>query len=143
MTPHVLRRIWFGIACLVSAGCGGGEKGTRCDVAGTVTFDGTPLVAGRIYFTPDASKQNTGPQGVADINDGRFDTHAGRGKGGPGGPVIVLIQGFDGKSTAEKLMGNAVFTYEAKIELPRESATRDFHIKSTEVRKTAGTGPAQ
>jgi hypothetical protein len=133
--------MWFGIACLVAAGCGG-EKGTRCDVAGTVTFDGTPLVAGRIYFTPDASKKNTGPQGVADIRDGRFDTRIGRGRGGPGGPVIVLIQGFDGKTTAGKPMGNATFSYETKIELPRESATQDFHVKSAEVRKATSTGPA-
>jgi hypothetical protein len=139
VTPRVLANLCLGVACLAAAGCGG-EKAARSDVAGVVTVDGTPLVAGRIYFTPDASRQNSGPQGVADIKDGRFDTRVGRGTGGPGGPVTILIQGFDGQITPDRPMGNAIFTYEAKVELPRESATRNFDLKSAEVKKIHHAG---
>ncbi len=140
MLPRIFNGFWIGAACLFFAGCSSGDKVQRCDVSGNVTYDGAPLAAGRIYFAPDASKQNTGPEGVADIKDGHFDTRAGRGKGGPGGPVVVMIQGFDGQVTDQKPMGNAIFKYETKVELPRETATKDFDLKPADVKKIAGPG---
>src|SRR5689334_1330990 len=94
--------VWPVAACLALAGCGGGTAG-RYEVAGAVTYDGKPVPTGKVYFTPDASKQNAGPQGVGDIKDGRYDTR--QGKGGPGGPVLVHIEGYDGRATAESPMG--------------------------------------
>lgn len=144
VTSRILANLWLGVACLASAGCGGpGEMATRFHVAGVVTVDGTPVVAGRIYFTADASKHNNGPTGGADIKNGRFDTRVGVGKGGPGGPVTVLIKGFDGQIAPQRPMGNAIFTYTVKIELPRESATTNFELKSAEVTKVIGGGTPQ
>jgi hypothetical protein len=142
MTTKSARVLWLSAAALALAGCRGGQTASRFDVAGTIAYDGQPLPAGRIYFTPDPGKQNTGLQGVADVKDGHYDTRVGRGIGGPGGPVIVLIQGFDGNVTAERPMGNAVFSYKTTIELPRDSATKDFDLKRAEVEKIEVTGPS-
>src|SRR5690348_2686083 len=80
------------LVCGLAAGCGGG-KGHR--VSGKVTFKGAPVPAGRIYFTPDSTKGNTGPTGYADIKDGAYDTAAAGGQGVTGGPVVVAIEGND------------------------------------------------
>src|SRR5205807_6772258 len=76
-------------ACLAAPGCGG-SRGV--EVSGEVTFDGKPVPAGRIYFNPDVTKGNDGPQGYAEIHDGKFDTSKG-GKGACGGPTVVVISG--------------------------------------------------
>jgi hypothetical protein len=74
------------------AGCS--ESGpARYRIQGTVEFDGRPVPAGTIYFDPDSSKGNKGPQGFATITDGKFDTDIG-GKGRVGGPMTVRINGL-------------------------------------------------
>jgi len=100
-------------------GCG--EEGNKLfRVCGSVTFDGRPVPAGKVYFIPDESQGNSGPQGRADIKDGRYDTETG-GKGTNGGPMIVRIEGFDGPTL--------LFTgYETTVDLPRRTATQDFDV---------------
>ena len=55
---RALRRLFGSISLLVlavaAAGCGG-DGANR--VSGKVTFNGKPLPAGKIYFTPDGAKQ--------------------------------------------------------------------------------------
>src|SRR5204862_378695 len=75
-----------GVLGLAAVGCGE----SRVEVSGEVTFDGKPVPAGRIYFNPDFTKGNDGPQGYADIKDGKFDTRN-KGKGACGGPTIAVI----------------------------------------------------
>src|SRR4051812_20918005 len=68
------------VAAIVATGCGdGGPK--RARVTGEATFDGQPIPHGNVVFTPDGSKKNSGPQGIAEIRDGKFDTGATDGKG--------------------------------------------------------------
>jgi hypothetical protein len=122
-----------GLALLALAGCGG-EGGGRRQVSGTVNYDGQPVAAGRITFSPDASKQNSGPQGFAEIRDGKFDTRRG-GKGGPGGPVVVKVEAFDGQPAEGRPLGALLFTYETKVELPQDNATHDFAIRPDQVIK--------
>jgi len=83
----------FTLCCLgLIAGCS--ESGpTRYRIQGTVEFDGQPVPAGAIYFDPDSSKGNKGPQGYATITDGKFDTELG-GKGHVGGAMTVRINGL-------------------------------------------------
>jgi hypothetical protein len=111
---------------LAAAGCEQGPR--RYNVAGTVTYDGRPLPAGMIYFDPDVSKKNDGPQGYAFIKDGKFDTA--ETKSGPvGGPHVARIEGFDGKPGEELPMGRPIFTdFSQPVDLPREDATLAFDV---------------
>jgi hypothetical protein len=116
----VLRASSLGACCLAlaCAGCGD-SKGNR--VAGTVTFKGNPVPAGKIYFNPDASKRNSGQAGFADIKNGRYDTAQRGAQGVVGGPTVVHIEGFDGS-------GVMLFTHDTAAELPKGSATKDFEV---------------
>lgn len=120
--------ILFGIVsiCLVP-GCGGV---TRHDVSGKVTFRGAPLPAGVIYFDPDVTKKNTGPQGYAIIKDGDYSTAILNGKGTVGGPHIARIEGFDGKEGNDLPLGQLLFSgYEQAVDLPKAATTLDFDVK--------------
>ncbi len=85
------------LAITMASLCGGGGCGRNDDglrVSGTVTFAGSPVPAGMIYFEPDADQGNAGPTGFAAIKDGRYDTAAhGRNRGAIRGPQRVRIDG--------------------------------------------------
>jgi len=123
------------LACGSLLGCGGGTKLNR--VSGRVTFNGQPVPAGKIYFTPDAAKGNSGPAGFADIKDGAYDTSAAGGQGVAPGPVAVRIEGTDGSK--------ALFVgYQTSVELPQGSSTQDFEVPSSAAKnlpKDAGPPP--
>src|SRR6266540_5886869 len=79
----------------VVAGCGdSGPK--RLRLTGTATFDGKPIPYGDVVFTPDGSQKNSGPQGIAQIRDGKYDTAGSDGKGFAGGPTVVHVTGLTG-----------------------------------------------
>ena len=105
---------------LATAGCGGGPK--MYPVSGTVTYDGKPLPAGQISFEADVTKGHDGPQGMAYIKDGRFDTAQQKGKGVLGGPYVIRIQGFDGTPGNELPMGKPLFTDFVRATLERRVA---------------------
>jgi hypothetical protein len=115
--------------CLAVAGCGGPSA---VEVSGEITFDGKPLPAGRIYFNPDVTKGNDGPQGYAEIRDGKYDTRNG-GRGAWGGPTIAVIQGYDGsKGPTPGWLGNRLFReYQEAIDLPKEPCTRNFTVPAS------------
>jgi hypothetical protein len=116
------------VACWTIVGCG--ESGVH--VSGEVTFGGKPVPAGRIYFNPDFSKKNDGPQGYADIKDGKFDTRA-HGKGACGGATIVVINGFDGNAQpGAATKGDPLFhEYQVAIELPKVSSMQKFDVPAS------------
>jgi hypothetical protein len=123
------------LACLgiLCAGCGGGDSTTRYDVAGTVTFDGKPVPAGVILFTPDVSKNNRGPTGFAKIKDGKYDTRQ-EGKGTVGGPHTVAISGSDGARLPQQELpdGMPLFTdYGTAVDLPKAATTQDFEVPAS------------
>ena len=113
---------------LLALGCG--QSGpTRFDVSGQVTFAGNPVPSGWVSFTPDTTKGNSGPQGVAPIRAGTYDTASSHGKGTVGGPMIVRIEGFDGQATSDLPNGRPIFApYEVKVELPRERTTKELEV---------------
>ena len=139
---HPVRRAGV-LACLVALiGCGGDD---RIDISGTVIFNGKPVPAGRIYFTPDLSKGHDGPQGYAEILDGAFDTSK-EGKGPRGGPTIVTIHGYDGaKEIDSGSQGNPLFLdYHVSIDLPAATTTQKFEVPASaaaDVPKGPRTGP--
>lgn len=113
---------WVGAALMIVGICGCGESGpTRYRLSGAVLFDGKPLPAGRIVFTPDGSLKNSGPQGVAEIRDGRYDTGSSGGKGIAGGPTVIFVTGLEGP-------GKVLCEQELKAELPRSDSTYDINL---------------
>ena len=59
-----------------------------------MTFNGSPVPAGRIDFMPDARRGNSAMAGFAKIVGGTYDTAAG-GIGSAGGPMTVLVSGYE------------------------------------------------
>ena len=84
---------------LFAGGCGGDEL-EKMDLSGNATFDGQPIVYGSIAFTPDASEGHKGgPQGFAEIVDGKYNT-AVKGEGIVPGPYKVRVTAFPSRPPA-------------------------------------------
>lgn len=111
------------------SGCGGGDSGPeRYELSGTVQFQGKPVPAGQIVFEPDSSKGSSGPQGVAEIRDGQYDTRNG-GRGTIGGPHVVRITGYDRISLDEMHPAKALFSeYKTTVDLSTQDGTYDFTV---------------
>jgi hypothetical protein len=113
-------------------GCGSTNDGPpRYRLSGSVTYNGSPVVAGFVTFAPDPAKKNSGPGGGASIRNGRYQTDAD--KGIVGGPHIVRIIGYDGIKTVlegeELTDGKPLFEpYEASIDFPKQNSTHDFVV---------------
>ena len=118
------------VSCGLGVGC---SDSIGFSVAGKVTFRGQPVPDGKIYFTPDATKGNTGAPGFADIKDGAYNTRASGGVGITGGPMLVRIEGMDGKSRGADLpYGEQLFLpYETTLDLPKGASTKDFEVPGT------------
>jgi len=105
----------------VVAGCGdSGPK--RLRLTGTATFDGKPIPYGDVVFTPDGSQKNSGPQGIAQIRDGKYDTAGSDGKGFAGGPTVVHVTGLTGPG------GKLLCEYEYPVDLPREDGAHNIEV---------------
>lgn len=124
----LLARCFVAAAMLLSlAGCGSGPS--LYDVSGKVMYGGKPLPAGVIYFDPDVTKNNDGPQGYAVIRNGEYNTAAAGGKPVIGGPHIARIEGFDGKPGEELPVGRPLFTdFRQALDLPKAPATQNFDV---------------
>ncbi|MHC2069418.1 hypothetical protein ACYFX5_18235 [Bremerella sp. T1] len=119
----------FSASALV--GCNGPttDGPERFPLTGSVTYKGSPLPAGKIYFEPDGKKDNSGPMVTAEIKDGKYETPAG--KGTVGGPHVVRIDGYDAKNVTEHdPLGKALFiNHMIEVNLPKEKGTEDFTIE--------------
>lgn len=114
-------------ALLALASCSDKSTG-RMDVWGTVTFQGQPVPAGLIVMNPDLGKGNDGPQGMAEIRDGRYDTRS-LDKGAPSGPVIFMIDGFDGVAQGDATSGKPLFIgHRVELDLPKEPSEQNIAI---------------
>ncbi len=121
------------------SGCGGNSDSgpDRFDISGTVTFKGKPVHRGTIVFSPDQSKGNAGPQGAAEIKEGKFDTSV-KGKGLVGGHHIITINGFDqvDENAKPKMSSDGMMTpqkplfptYTIQKDLPKENSTLDIDV---------------
>ena len=101
MARFIFGRAWLAVgvfAWLGIAGCGRGDGLERYHVSGTVTYQGAPVPSGLVTFSPDSSQGNRGPQGVAKIRDGKFDTRSEGGKAPVPGPQTVSVRGSDGRA---------------------------------------------
>jgi hypothetical protein len=111
---------------LLLIGCGDSVR--YYNLSGTVMYKGQPLPAGQIFFTADYTKGNDGMQGMAIIQDGKYDTRIYK-KGVLGGPYKIKIDCYDGKPGNElplgKLLGNAEFARD----FPKSDSVQDFDVK--------------
>ncbi len=111
-------------------GCGSGDSVRQYNISGSVKFNGQPVKYGRIIFDPDRTAGNNGPQGMAEINDGKYDTSSG-GKGVMGGKYDVIISGFTDKPNFndESVIVKPLFPEnKRKAELPNATTTLDFNL---------------
>ncbi|HBO44562.1 MAG TPA: hypothetical protein DD670_11630 [Planctomycetaceae bacterium] len=117
------------LACglLVGEGCG---KSTvkRHNLSGQVTFQGKPIPVGLIVFEPDATKGNRGPQGFAQIFDGRYETDK-FGKGAIVGALNVEITGFPpGDGSAGSPNVPLFPPYKTSVQISEETTTLNFEV---------------
>ena len=127
---------WLLVAIVLTSavGCNStSQSATAYHVQGNVEFDGRPLPAGKVYFTPDSSQGNQGPQGIATIKDGKYNTRDSR-FGVVGGPYIVRVEGYDGvkpPNDEDNLFpdGQVLFRdYEIKIDFPQKDHVEDIVV---------------
>lgn len=115
------------LALLGLCGCGGSGGVDRYELSGAATYGGRPLPAGVMFLQPDTSRGNDGPGTMTEINDGRYQTFAG--KGTVGGPHVVRITGYDGPPGGETSGGRRLFReYRFQVDLPRHDASHDFDV---------------
>lgn len=108
---------------VLASGCGPRDTRIRNRVSGTITHAGKPVVAGEILLVPDGEKRNSGPEGLALIENGRFDTRGSRAPGVDGGPMVVEVTGYMDERRSR------AFMHSFKAELDRLPAmTLDIKI---------------
>ncbi len=119
----LLATILVSFSLTICLGCSRQEKLYR--VSGSVTYDGKPIPKGLIFFDP----KTDGPQGFANIVEGKFDT-AKQGRGVRGGSYNVRVNGFDGKEANEAPFGQALFPeYTGTKDLPQADSTYDLDVQ--------------
>ena len=118
----MIRRTMVGLVACLFVACAANDGPKRFRVSGEAKFDGQPIVHGDVLFTPDGAKGNSGPQGIAQIRNGKFDTAAPDGKGIAGGATVIRVTGLNG------LGGKLVCECEMKKDLPRADGTLDIDV---------------
>ncbi|MBX3442655.1 MAG: hypothetical protein KF774_09610 [Planctomyces sp.] len=110
------------------SGCGSKPDGPpRHELYGAVTAKGQPVQEGRIFFSPDGKKGNSGPGAVAIIKDGMYRTP--KGHGVVGGPHIVDILGYDAVDTSSDDEASAVTVKQIlPVDLPPIGGVYDFEL---------------
>lgn len=111
---------------VMSVGCGDDGKYT---VSGSVTFQGKPVPAGEIRFTPD--RGNKGPVVLARIKEGAYETP--RDKGLVGGYYQLRVTGYgaagNAKDPSAPDFGKQLFpTYREDVAFPAEDYQFDIRI---------------
>ena len=116
------------IALLISPGCSRKTDGPkRVTLSGLISYNAKPVRGGRIVFSPDDKKGNSGPGAIAFIREGEYETPPGHGV--VSGPHIVDILGYDEevdestdaepKSTVKKLL---------EVDIPVDGGRYDFAL---------------
>lgn len=117
-----LRPAVIAVVLAMLAGCGGPARPARYRVSGTVTCGGVAVPHGEILFSPDGQRGNTGPQGIAIITGGRFDTMGTRAPGAAGGPTVVRVTALE---TPE---GGLIAEHEFTLDLPKTDTEQAIEI---------------
>jgi hypothetical protein len=109
-------------AVLLAGGCSSDAEPKSYRVSGEAKYDGKAIPYGEVLFTPDGAAGNSGPQGIAIIHDGQYDTNTVEGKGIAGGPTVIRVTALD------KQGGNLLCEVEYKADLPRADGTHNIDV---------------
>jgi hypothetical protein len=109
------------VTAVLVAGCSDASGPKAYRLSGEAKVDGQPIPHGDVLFTPDGAAGNSGPQGIATITNGKYDTGK-DGKGVAGGPTVVRVTGLD------KPGGKVLCEYEYKVDLPKQDSTLDINV---------------
>jgi hypothetical protein len=129
---RICSAICLACAALSLAGCS--EDGpTRFHVAGNLTWKGQPIPSGYVTFSPDVKQGNSGPQGIAWIKEGKFDTRFTKGRGASPGAQVMHVYGYDGVNPSEEHpWGAPIFLrYETSIDVKDSSQQLDIAVPNT------------
>lgn len=110
------------------AGCGS-RPPARFSLRGKITMGAVPVPAGEILFEPDTANGGSGPGTIALIENGHYETPAGRGHAG--GPHILRITAYDGKADMDRMRpyGEVLFHgHQHREDLPKASAVLDLVV---------------
>lgn len=127
---------WMVATLVTAVGCGGGDSQERHRVSGRITFAGQPVNFGEVLFTPDASKGNSGAQGIANIVNGRYDTQGSRAPGVASGPVVVRVTALADAN------GKLLCEHEFPLEVSKGGMEHDIDIPA-DADKASGAPPAK
>lgn len=119
------------VCLLPLATCIACSKGDgRVNMSGSVTWKGQSVPAGMILFNPDVKAGNIGPQGMAPIENGRYDTRGTGGRPVTPGAHTATIHGYDGKNIDEDhRRGKRLFMpAEVAVTAPQNSGTVDLVV---------------
>lgn len=100
------------------------ENAGRLELEGEVTYKGSPVSFGNIQFDPDTSKGAKGPQGSADIIDGKFKTT--REFGPKSGPHNARVTGYAKKPDSPDV--RPLFS-NAKVDIDIPAGAKTLSIK--------------
>jgi len=124
-----LRLVGVTLALALSVSCSKTDQ-SRTRISGEAYFNGQPIPYGDVLFTPDGA--NPGPQGIATIKDGKFDTASSDGKGIAGGPTVIRVTGLSGPG------GKLLCEYEYTADLPTGESTLKIEVPASAAPKNAG-----
>lgn len=124
------RALVFGLmlGSVLLSGCGR-SKPPRSSFEGKVTYEGRPVVYGLLYFTPDSARGNKGVFGVAEINDGVYETNPDYGPSP--GPMLVTVHVYNAKPPGNRSVANIV---DLPVDFSSPTASRDFHVTAKDVK---------
>ena len=115
------------VAALLCSGCGR-DGPPRYRVAGTVTYGGQPVQAGRVILEPDAEAGNSGPAAYADIRAGRYETLPEMGC--VGGPHVVRVICLTGVPEGSELAEGRMICpeYREDLDVPQKNSQHNIDV---------------
>lgn len=129
ISPLVCRLCVVALLGVFVCGCENGQI-DRYGVSGSVSYRGEPVPSGQVSFMPDRSRGNKGPQGFAEIVDGRYEIDSEQGT--IAGPVLVVISGADGKDRDDERSrpyGNWLFNnHKVAVDIEPGGKEMDFDV---------------
>ncbi|MDR0338491.1 MAG: DUF4198 domain-containing protein [Planctomycetaceae bacterium] len=137
-----IQKSFYFLGCIVTffcivIGCNSSSL-KRYQVSGTVTLDGQPVAEGEIRFSPDNAKGNTGPQGYAAIENGKFKTL--KETGVIVGPMYATVTAVEPIQGEEKNDGSSsrkiIFeNWNYAFEMPAKPYVLDLNITKEDLKE--------
>lgn len=121
----------FGSLLGIGIGCSGESSGPVVQLSGSVTYNGSPVPAGYISFSP-LSTQKGASVVVSQIKDGVYDTASLPQKGFYPGEVNIQIAGYNGKAEKFFPQGKQIFNpYSLKDSFNAGVLKKNFEVPAS------------